>query len=207
MNRDLPNVHCYPDDSQLYLSLSPKSLANQDAAIIAMECFIKDVKNWMCSDKLTLNNGKTEIIIIGTRPQLSKVKIDHIRVGACDIKPTTLGRTLGTWFDEKFTTATHMTKICGVAFYHLRSIRRISTCPPPPDAAQALIHSFITSKVDYCNSLLYGVPAYQLDKLRRVQNVAARLLFMENKFCHITPLLLKSHWLPVEFRVNFKILL
>ena len=101
MNRDLPNVHCYPDDSQLYLSFSPKSLANQDAAIIAMECFIKDVKNWMCSDKLKLNNGKTEIIIIGTRPQLSKVKINHIRVGACDIKPTTLWRTLGPWFDEK----------------------------------------------------------------------------------------------------------
>ena len=55
----------------------------------------------------------------------------------------------------------------------------------------------------YC--LLYGVPAYQLDKLRRVQNVAARLVIMENTFCHITPLLLKLHWLPVEFRENFKI--
>ena len=132
MNRDLYNVHCYPDDSQLHLSFSPKSLADQDAAIIAMayQCKKLVVKNWMCSDKLTLNNGKTEIIITGTRPQLSKVKIDHIRVGACDIKPTTLGRTLGTWFDEKFTTATHITKICGAAFYHLHSIRRISTCPP-----------------------------------------------------------------------------
>ena len=67
-----------------------------------MECCIKDVKDWMCSDKLTLNNGKTEFIIIETSPQLSKVKIDHIRVG--DIKPTTSVRNLGTWFDEKFTT-------------------------------------------------------------------------------------------------------
>ena len=49
--------------------------------------------------------------------------------------------------------------------------------------------------------------AYQLDKLQKVQNVAARLVFMETKFCHITPLLLKLHWLPVEFRENFKILL
>ena len=76
-------MHCYPDDSQLYLSFSPKSLADQDTGIIAMEWCIKDVKNWMCSDKLTLNNGKTEFIIIGTRPQLSKVNIDHIRVGDC----------------------------------------------------------------------------------------------------------------------------
>ena len=75
------------------------------------------------------------------------------------------------------------------------------------DAAETLIHSFIISRVDYCNSLLYGVPACQLDKLQRVQNAAARLFFMEHNFCHITPLLLKLHWLPVKFRVNFKILL
>ena len=123
-------MHCYPDDSQLYLSFRPKSLADQDTAIIAMEWCITDVKNWMCSDKFTLNNGKTEFIIIGIRPQLSKGKIDYIRVGACDIKPTTLVRNLGTWFDEKFTTATHISKICGAAFYHLHNIRRISTCPP-----------------------------------------------------------------------------
>jgi hypothetical protein len=51
------------------------------------------------------------------------------------------------------------------------------------------------------------VSAYQLDKQQRVQNAAARLVFMEHKFCHITPLLLKLHWLAVKFWVNFKILL
>ena len=115
-------------------------------------------------------------------------------------------RNLGTWFDEKFTTATHVTKICGSAFYHLHNIRRIRK-NLSEDARQILIHSFITSRVDYCNSLLYGVPAYQLDKLQRVQNAAARLVLVENKFCPITPLLLELHWLPVKFRVNFKILL
>jgi hypothetical protein len=124
-------------------------------------------------------------------------------------------RNLGTWFDEKFTLATHITKISGAAFYHLHNIRHIRKYLSQDAAAETLIHSFITSRVDYCNSLLYGVPAYQLDSvspkklrgLQRGQNAAARLVFMEHKFCHITPLLLKSHWLPVKFRVNFKILL
>ena len=206
INRHLPDVHCYADDSQLYLSFSPKSCASQEAAINSMECCVDDIKNWMCSDKLMLNDEKTEFIVIGTRQQLSKVKIDHIRVGDCEIAPVASVRNLGGWFDAKFSMATHITKMCGTAFYQLHNISRIRKYLSQ-DAAETLIHSFITSRVDYCNSLLYGVPAYQLEKLQRVQNAAARLIFMEHKFCHITPLLLKLHWLPIRFRINFKILL
>ena len=72
-----------------------------------------------------LNTSKTRFIIIETRKQLDKVKIDHIRVGNCDIKPATSARNLGTWFDEKFTIATHITKICGAGFYH----KKVTICP------------------------------------------------------------------------------
>ena len=69
------------------------------------------------------------------------------------------------------------------------------------------MHSYITCRLDYFNSLLYGMPSYQLAKLQRIQNAAARLIFEESKFCHITPLLRALHWLPVELRIQFKILL
>ena len=74
-------------------------------------------------------------------------------------------------------------------------------------STETLIHAFVSSRVDYCNSLLYGLPAYQLNKLQRVQNAAARLIFQETKYCHVRPLLYNLHWLPVEFRIDFKILL
>ena len=66
---------------------------------------------------------------------------------------------------------------------------------------------FVTCRIDYCNSLLYGLPDYQLAKLQRVQNLAARLVYRESKFCHINPLLKKLHWLPIMYRIRFKIAL
>ena len=70
-----------------------------------------------------------------------------------------------------------------------------------------IVHAFITSRVDYCNSLLYGLPNYQLNKLQRVLNASARLVCNAPRFCHISPLLRALHWLPVKSRIEFKILL
>ena len=70
-----------------------------------------------------------------------------------------------------------------------------------------MVHAFITSQLDYCNSLLYGVSKTQLDRLQSLQNAAARLVSRTRKFDHIPPVLIDLHWLPVDARINFKILL
>ena len=102
--------------------------------------------------------------------------------------------------------AIHISKTCNSAFYYLYNLRRIRKYLSK-DNTKTLIHAFISSRVDYCNSLLYGLPEYQLNKLQRVQNMCARLICNESKLCHITPLLVDLHWLPVKFRIEFKILL
>ena len=70
-----------------------------------------------------------------------------------------------------------------------------------------VIHAFVTNRIDFCNSLLYGLPDCELKKVQRVQNAAARLLTSTRKYDHITPVLRELHWLPVKYRIQFKILL
>ena len=128
-----------------------------------------------------LNDNKTEFIVIASQHLLKKAGVNTIRVGDCDVSKVSVVRNLGAWFDDQLAMAEHITKICSAAFYHLHNIRRIRKYLSM-DSAATLIHSFISSRIDYCDSLLYGVPKCHIDKLQRVQNAAARLVVMRANF-------------------------
>ena len=100
----------------------------------------------------------------------------------------------------------NITKTCRSAFFHLHNIRRVRKYLSI-ESAEKLVHAFITSRLDYCNSLLYGLPHCALTKLQRVQNPAARVLYLAPRFCHITPILYELHWPPVTFRIEFKVII
>ena len=153
--------------------------------------------------KILLNEEKTEFFLTGTKQQLAKVDIGHIKVGKVNIAPHSPVKNLGVWFDSNLSMVDHITKTCSAAFYYLYNIRRIRKYLTK-ECTETLIHAFISSRLDYCNSLLFGVPECHLHKLQRVQNVAARLIFQESRFCHITSLLRSPHWLPVKYRIVFK---
>ena len=75
------------------------------------------------------------------------------------------------------------------------------------ETTEILVHAFVSSKLDYCNSLLYGLPKHMISSLQSVQNTAARIVTLTKKFDHITPVLIQLHWLPVHFQILFNFLL
>ena len=202
VERHLPEVHAYADDTQLYIAFKPEP-EHAANAITAMEACITDIRKWMLIDKLMLNDEKTEFIVIGTRQQLAKVDIDSLRVGHTASSEV---KNLGCWFDNQLKMVTQINQTCKAAFFHIFNIRRIRKFLSS-DTVQTLVNAFVTSRLDYCNSILFGLPNTELQKLQRVQNTAARLICNTNKFDHITPTLVKLHWLPVKYRIHFKILL
>ena len=128
-----------------------------------------------------LNDDKTEFLLLGTKQQLAKVDINSITVGESVVNTKPVVRNLGSWFDSQLSMSTHISKLCSSAFFDLHNISRIRKFLSPGET-KSLVHAFVSSRVDYCNSLLYGLPASQL-------------VCCAPRFSHITPLMYELHWL------------
>ena len=115
-------------------------------------------------------------------------------------------RNLGVIFDKHLIMSGHVNNLCRTASLAIRNIGRIRKYLDQP-STERLVHAFVSSKLDYCNSVLYGLPAKQLSKLQRLQNSAARLVTKAKRRDHVTPVLRQLHWLPINQRIVFKILL
>ena len=90
--------------------------------------------------------------------------------------------------------------LCKTAFYHIRNISRIRPCLSI-DSTKTLVHVLVMSRLDHCNSLLYGLPDYLIQRLQYVMNAAAKVITCKQKLDHVTPLLIELHWLPVRQRI------
>lgn len=100
----------------------------------------------------------------------------------------------------------HIKELTQTSFFHLRNIAKLRSIVSQSELEQ-IIHAFISSRLDYCNSLFTCLSKSSLDHLQLIQNAAARLLTRSSRTTHITPILSSLHWLPIKFRIHFKVLL
>ena len=194
-------VHSYADDIQLYIH--SLAVGETEATDRLARCIVR-IERWMAANRLCLNTDKTQVMWLGSRQQLTKITTDKINIGGTEISLSSTAKILGIVFDRELSLKPHINSVTKSCFYQLRQIRTIRRLLTA-DAAKALIHAFITSRIDYCNGIYVGSTDWVFSKLQSVMNAAARLITGSLRRDHITPVLRDLHWLPIRRRVNFKL--
>ena len=197
-----PTSHQFADDLQLYLSCRP-----EDSVVCAqqMHCALETVHNWMSANRLRLNPSKSQFIWFGTTRARCRIDKNALASASLTGQSCNVVRDLGVLLDGGLTMADHVSHISRISYYELRQIRVIRRTLSL-SAAAVLIHSFVLTRLDYCNGVLLGLPEFRLHQLQLVQNAAARLLADLPRYSHISDYMRRElHWLPVADRVQFKI--
>ena len=195
--------HLYADDTQLFISFSALDFTLN---IAHLKATIDNVSAWMSANLLSLNQSKTEFLLIGLPQQLSKVSDPTLVMPSnVNITPTSSARNLGVIFDSSLTFSEHISSVSKSCFLSIRDLRRIRHTLDY-STAQTIATSLIHSKVDYCNSLFLNLPRYQLDRLQLILNSAARAVSKTPRFRHISPVLKSLHWLKIDQRIQYKVL-
>ncbi|KAJ8340669.1 hypothetical protein SKAU_G00353020, partial [Synaphobranchus kaupii] len=157
----------------------------------------------MATHHLKLNLDKTELLFMPYKT--SPLRDLFITVEGTMVAASRSARNLGVVLDDRLDFKEHIratARSCRFLLYNIRRIRLYLTTY----STQLLVQTMVTSRLDYCNSLLASLLACAILPLQLIQNAAARLVFNLPKFSHVTPLLRSLHWLPVAARIRFKVL-
>ena len=176
----------YADDNQLYIAVNPKETP-QVSLDKLREC-TQAILHWNTQNMLSTNPGKTEVIHFTSRFQKQPIALDTFKFANTDVTVSDKVRNLGVIMDKNLSFTNHINDMCRKATLAIRSIGRIRKYLPN-DGIKRLVNALVMSRLDYSNSLLYGLPKYQIDKLQRLQNTAARLVAGTRRSDHIKPVL------------------
>jgi hypothetical protein len=194
--------HLFADDTQLHKSASPEHFSQ---LLLDIQSCTESVRDWMACNRLKMNNDKTEVMPVGTEAKLKYIsQTSSLTLSGSTVSFSYKVRNLGIYLDSSLSMDHHINFLCRSVFLELRRIghlrRHLSV-----EATKKLVSSFVLSRLDYCNSLLAGLPENKLDRLQRVQNNAARLVLGKRGRDHAKPLLRSLHWLPIRARIEYKI--
>ena len=161
--------HQYTNDTQNYFSFKPAISGDNMHCIRTLQNCIKDIRIWMCTNMLKLNDNKTEFLVIGTKQQLSKVGDLSIQIGQDKINSSAYMRNLGFCFDQNMKNTAHVNRLSSSLYVTMKNISRIHHLIDNK-ATKTLIQMLVLSHLDYCNSVQLGSTKYNLNKLQMIQN-------------------------------------
>ena len=193
--------HQYADDTQLYIAIqSDDDLARLEKCTLA-------VRDWFTENGMLLNPDKSEVLLVASQRNAKKIAPGSgVSVAGAKITSSVTLKSLGVTLDQSLTFDQHVQGVVKASNFHIRALRHIR---PMLDRAVAntMACSIVSTRLDYCNSLLYGTKVSNIQKLQRVQNSLARVVACSTMRDHITPVLKELHWLPVKQRIEYKVAL
>ena len=194
--------HSFADDLQLQMSAPPDRISE---LLHSMQSCISDVKAWATANMLKLNDSKTELMLVTSKKSKHLHNLPtSITIGNAQIPFKQYVKNLCFTLDCHLTMNAHVSNIARTCYFELRrlaSIRRFLTST----ATATLASAFVLSRIDYCNSLLFGSTHDVTSHLQRIQNYAVRVILRLPKSSSITIHLKSLHWLPVKVRSTYKI--
>ena len=147
-----------------------------------------NVRELMTSNKLKMNGDKTDIMLVVTQYKINSISASHVTIVRESIPIS-------------FKVKNHR-NVCLLELGRKRQIKLFID----EEVTKRLVIAFVISRIDYCNSLFKGVSHEKIKRLQGIQNQAAELVKLTHKSDHVTPILKDLHWLPVQSRVDYKIL-
>jgi len=196
--------HQYADDTQLYTAVKSgsdcPSIKNLEQCTIA-------VKDWFLHNGMLLNPDKSEVLLVAGKAQARNFGDGSgIEVAGSSITYAVQLKSLGVIIDQKLSFDQHVNSMVRGANFHIKALRHIRPFLDK-STANTVACSIVGSRLDYCNSLLYGTSNKNIEKLQRVQNTLARIVSESRMRDHIRPVLQDLHWLPIAERIQYKIAL
>jgi len=194
--------HQYADDTQLFVALTSN---NAHAQVSTLESCLSSLQAWFCSNSMIMNPDKSNSILFATTqrahflPDQISVNISGVSIPLCNHV-----KILGAVLDSRITLSQHTKAVSKSCFYHIRALKQIRGSLD--DATLCTVATaLVSSRLDYANSILYGIPAKHISRLQRTQNTLARVVTGTGSTDSSSSTLKRLHWLPIDARIKFKI--
>jgi hypothetical protein len=196
--------HQYADDTQLYTAVKSEADAHSLRKLELCSCAVRD---WFAMNGMLLNPEKSEVLLVARKAVADKFSNGSgVAVAGSHITFSMKLKSLGVTLDQTLSFDQHVTDVVKASNFHMKALRHIRPVLNR-SVANTIACSIVTTRLDYCNSLLYGTSAANITKLQRVQNNLARIVTGAKRRDHITPVLRDLHWLPVAKRIEYKVAL
>ena len=197
-------IHGYADDHQVLFSFQ----IDFQVAVVrnSIPNCLDHIATWMNKHFLKLNPSKSQVIIFCPKDKVGQFVFDRVMLSdGSFIQVSNEAYDLGVTLDSQLTYSSHISSTISQGYRLLKNVAAIRKYLSV-EHLKSLVNSIVVAKVDYCNSLLYGVSADNKGKLQKFQNSCARLIYRKRKCDHVSGILRELHWLPSEARTYFKIL-